>query len=363
MNIFICTSGTSIATNQCNISDIENQPPDKKESFKLELSGIEEQVKGFLSTCRFEKEIDKTSAEIKSLFKMGISQGDKVYFLVSDTMDGEICARLNKEFIEEKWNCEVILEHIKGLQASDTEIFRKQGLKNLLEKLIRLLEKYQYQDVSLNITGGYKSVIPYVTLLGMIYDSPVRYIYEKSQEVITLEKIPIMYDESLILSVENKLRRIENDTQITLDEWRDGIAYESGQKYDSLIEEENGHVTMSAIGLLFYEKFKIDYPPELERDFTAPNEKPIKLRDDHGKDILFAFAKRLVNSPFIKEIINSLPFNPKQTNPIKKCSENGQIEIVLTYTDAGYGLVVQTTGKNKNEAEIIAKILKNKYLS
>jgi hypothetical protein len=45
-----------------------------------------------------------------------------------------------------------------------------------------------------------------------------------------------------------------------------------------------------------------------------PNEKVIHLRDDHGKDILMNFANRLINSSYVTEIINSLPFNPRDGN-------------------------------------------------
>lgn len=89
--------------------------------------------------------------------------------------------------------------------------------------------------------------------------------------------------------------------------------------------------------------------------------KSIKLRDDHGKDILFDLAKRLVNCEYVEKIINSLKFNSHETNFIRSVKENGIVEIVKTDTDAGYGLVVKTTGRNRKETKAIAEILRKKY--
>lgn len=90
-------------------------------------------------------------------------------------------------------------------------------------------------------------------------------------------------------------------------------------------------------------------------------DKKISLRDDHGKDILKAFGKRLVNHKFVNNIINSLPFNPKTNRFIKRIRKDGIVEIVLYWEDAGYGIVVETTGRNLNETEKIAKLLRTEF--
>ena len=102
-------------------------------------------------------------------------------------------------------------------------------------------------------------------------------------------------------------------------------------------------------------------PINLIKTNKLPADKPIKLRDDHGKDILQQFARKLVNCVYVIEIINSLPFNPNEKNFIRKIYPNGQIEIVLTTTDQGLGLKIQTTGRNQRETLEISKILREKY--
>lgn len=94
---------------------------------------------------------------------------------------------------------------------------------------------------------------------------------------------------------------------------------------------------------------------------VTPSEKKIHLRDDHGKDVLKAHARRILNSPYVVEIINSTPFKQHAKQYVDEVKANGQIEIVLMKTDAKIGMVVQTTGTNLKETIWIANELKKKY--
>lgn len=90
-------------------------------------------------------------------------------------------------------------------------------------------------------------------------------------------------------------------------------------------------------------------------------QKEICLRDDHGKDLLMKFSKKLVRSPYIVRVINSLPFNPHDNDFVKSCYPDGKVELVLVNTDKGYGLIVQTTGTTLVETEAIAEILREEF--
>ena len=77
--------------------------------------------------------------------------------------------------------------------------------------------------------------------------------------------------------------------------------------------------------------------------------------------MLRAFAKRIINSPHVNGIVNSLPWNNKTTNFIRRVYPNGLIEVVLYWTDDGLGMVIQTTGRNQRETEEITRLLEEKY--
>lgn len=102
-------------------------------------------------------------------------------------------------------------------------------------------------------------------------------------------------------------------------------------------------------------------PVNLITTATKPSDKQINLRDDHGKDILLKFSKQICNSPYVIKVINSMPFNNKLDRFIRRTYSDGKIELVLNWTDLGYGIIIQTTGRNKRETDEIGEILKAAY--
>jgi hypothetical protein len=93
----------------------------------------------------------------------------------------------------------------------------------------------------------------------------------------------------------------------------------------------------------------------------SPKSKKIALRDDHGRDILLDFSKKVRRNPYVVEIVNSLPFNSNCRTFIKRAKANGIVELVLTWTDKGLGLAVQTTGRNLRETQKIAELLEEEF--
>lgn len=347
----ISTTGTSIGTNVRR--DIFSKPISKGNMKDVEIE-IQSGIEG--------KDINSISAETKSLNKIGVDTSTSIVFICTDTPDGKLCAEILKEWCIKNWSCTVFLRGIKGLQVKDANLFAREGLKNYLKTCINLIEKNESShNVILNPTGGFKGIVPYTTLLGMLFSMPIYYIFEMSDALIKLPYIPINYDETLMDMCAEKLKRIEDETFIGKSYFWEGIDFYQRERFASLIEEEGNNVTLSPIGLLLWERYKKDFPLHLKRTTIKPQDKKIHLRDDHGKDVLMHWSKRLVNSPYVEEIINSIPFNPRTTEPIRTTTDDGLLELVLTKTDAGYGMVVKTTGKNKRETEEIARILKERY--
>lgn len=94
----------------------------------------------------------------------------------------------------------------------------------------------------------------------------------------------------------------------------------------------------------------------------AYKDKKITLSGDHhGNNVLKAFAKKILNSIYLIEVVNNLPFEPKSTKFIKSIHPNGLIDITLTKSDAGYGMTVQSTGRNIYETIEIARLIELEY--
>lgn len=102
-------------------------------------------------------------------------------------------------------------------------------------------------------------------------------------------------------------------------------------------------------------------PIRLMECWVDPCEKPCKIRDDHGQDILLLHAEKLLRSRYVTGVVNSLQFNSHNRRYIKQIFDTGIIHVVLFWTDAGYGLAIQTTGRNTRETAEISRILERDY--
>lgn len=104
-----------------------------------------------------------------------------------------------------------------------------------------------------------------------------------------------------------------------------------------------------------------DQEPELIECNLRAEDKEVVLRNDHGIDELTNFSRRLIRCPYVIKVVNSLPFNSRERKFIRRIREDGLIEIVLPWTDKGYGVVVKTTGRTIRETERIGEIIEERY--
>lgn len=100
---------------------------------------------------------------------------------------------------------------------------------------------------------------------------------------------------------------------------------------------------------------------ELVKTSLPLEKKSFKVRHDHGTDVLEEFWNKIKNCEYVESCINSLPFNSFDKELVHDIRANGQIELVLYWTDKGLGMVIQTTGRNYRETKKIADILAEKY--
>lgn len=93
-----------------------------------------------------------------------------------------------------------------------------------------------------------------------------------------------------------------------------------------------------------------------------PDEKKLNLSGDHhGNNKLKTFSKRIFQSEYVVSVINNIDFSPNSSDLIKNTYADGKIELVLYWESAGYGMIIQTTGRNLRETDEIAKLLNEKY--
>ena len=152
------------------------------------------------------KELQEASAELNSLYHLeplpGHDQKDVVILFATRTPTGCLCATLLKDVLRNppngltKVGC-VCIKQPEGLGLAKDPDFAKKGLPSFLGDLSECIRKYQENnthEVVLIPTGGYKSLIPYVTLAGILHGVPVKYIYEESKVLLDLPPVPVGLD-------------------------------------------------------------------------------------------------------------------------------------------------------------------------
>lgn len=196
--LIITTVGTS-ALDRCSdytaekfIEKYQNEKDDFYNRVKVDASQtLQGQVDMYLKNnkdIRFRKCL---SAEIASLLVMedeiedfSINSEDKIALLFSHTIDGKICAEINSCGIQKKWNIKPEMHEIEGLDPANAVKFVEMGLNNLFEKTKKLLEENSDRQRFINITGGYKGLIPIQTLQAEMNEVPIVYLFEESELAI-----------------------------------------------------------------------------------------------------------------------------------------------------------------------------------
>jgi CRISPR-associated protein (Cas_APE2256) len=153
---------------------------------------------------KVEKKYDK-SKEKPEVIQQYIDSESKidVYLLCTDTALSVMAAECIKAFFKENTSFGVkMLAHIPNLTVKDKATFEI-GLTNFFEKIESIIpkdkqNKLDWSSIALNITGGYKALIPHLTILGQIYRCPIYYVFEEltnqKYELMQMPKLPINYD-------------------------------------------------------------------------------------------------------------------------------------------------------------------------
>ena len=245
--IIISTTGTSVASG----IDFQLLATDPKAA---EIS-IDGRIERLREKCSDVKELRrKLSAEINTLSALDAGDHNVLYFLHSDTLDGLLCAAKVAELAEKEFRCVCALKKIPGLQATDAVAFRRQGVQNLFRILDEIRLNHPNCEIVLSATGGFKSMVAYLTLYGLIYRQTVCYIFERSDQLIEFPPAPISFDYDRLKRAENAIATLREQVIMSRDlffKLIPGLAFDEREWFESLVEQDGEHVALSAFGQLF----------------------------------------------------------------------------------------------------------------
>jgi len=250
----VCSVGTSAAKGICS--------PDQLARWVEKQGGVQPAAAALLA--RFadvppegESLRNILSAEIHSLVRIGVSTTDRVLFLASATPDGQACAYALKDYLERRYpGILANVQIVEGLQVHDAELFRREGVVNFVRKCLQAVHDYGADQVILNPTGGYKALVPYTVLVGMLKRVPCRYIFEQSTQLLTLPPLPIAFDRGPFERYRGLIERIERESAIPAAEWERNVRRDDRLLLEPLVERMGAEVTLSAVGLLLLDEVR-----------------------------------------------------------------------------------------------------------
>ncbi len=222
-----------------------------------------------------EKWLRRASAELNHLVPMLAQQppdrNDIIHFLASETPDGVLAARILKDFCETHFNRKAEIHIVEGLQVANGERFRRKGLNDLIYHVFEALRRAPAETYTriINPTGGFKGVVPYLTLIGMLEpDIEISYIYEHSNELIRLAGIPLRLDFESMEAAYEALLACQDDL-IGEDELKKALDW-TGQSvsahplwalFDSIETNGQSYYEPSGLGRIVLEHLKDRFKP------------------------------------------------------------------------------------------------------
>jgi len=137
--------------------------------------------------------------ELAGLSLMGIMPEDAIVLLYSETNSGAFCATTLEMMLQQgvvvPKGVSVEKRRIRGLQIDNLACFLEEGVVNYVLEIHNLYQNNhradKRRDMVLNITGGYKGLIPYAGIVGMHFQIPICYLYEESDELLWLQPLAV----------------------------------------------------------------------------------------------------------------------------------------------------------------------------
>jgi CRISPR/Cas system-associated protein Csm6 len=284
--------GTSLLTN--NKHSLSSIKKSGKFDYKKNLSNIESCLKNKRIENYFKTENNPFPAEISSLYAFTKSQqyvyegltdkNKKVILLHSPDLTtakgingkavGESIKRVLKQPSRSKdlgatdrWDYR--LEQLDGLDPKKASQFPG-AINRLFDIVLSHIEDNPGAEVFLNITGGYKGLVPYLTMLGMALGKEVRifYLFEESPEIIWLPTLPMAFDVLQWRDQRGLLQPFEPPLDKLLEPVQKQSLFKALQGtriYTLLDTDDSGNVSLNAMGRFLSNLYDQDRERRLSR--------------------------------------------------------------------------------------------------
>lgn len=209
--LVVSTVGTSLLTNQIELGF---DPDSWERQLMATVNASEEDIRRHHAEiqpviqklqAKAEQTLNKddiakiraTSAELNGIYGLyhdDLTQGaeDAHLLIATDTAQGQITSTLLEKFLKQRGFGNTSVLTADNLSIASSRTF-SQGIAKLLPTLQATIQQYKdsrYQ-ICFNLVGGFKALQGFFNVIGMFYADEMVYIFERSNELITIPKLPV----------------------------------------------------------------------------------------------------------------------------------------------------------------------------
>lgn len=342
MQTIITTTGTSLLTNVAR-------------DLKKAISSVtDDELRHY-----FEK-VGPTaaSAETHSLLKIAPKPDDEIVLLYTSTPEGKRCSLEVQRYLQSK-NWSNLRRRELPLEYNEAE-FERRGLRELVNILVEEISNAQRQqrEVIINATGGFKAEIAYTTMVGMVFQVPVKYMYQQFEQLITFPSLPITWNIDLLLEYDHFFEWIDEDCrqQTEVEQRLKAIDEADRHRIEQLLlpPDSEGEVFLSPAGDILWKRVQhqkevaeyTEEAPPSNIDIADKIAESLKKDKHHYPKGTLSFSERVAQLLPVEEIIGG-HFENTTTRRLKKIEEDGIIRVLWADNNKAVNMTIRTTARGQ----------------
>jgi len=314
------------------------------------------------------------SAEIKSIVKIKdyLKEEIEVHLLATDSITSRLSAELTIEWFKEHDKQITITfapenDTIENLQVADYKGLIKEGLPNFINRINWIAGAGSdsigyWGNIIFNITGGYKALIPYMTIMAAVNSCEIAYIFEETDSLIFIPPLPITIDFEVFKSNLEAIKQLDDGIENYNKAKQTNFKSFSELEEKGLVEQVDDLAFLSPVGKIFYEKFK-----EKFFVFYAPDDvnNEIKQQQEITRILKTKFAKGIYKKKTETKGEHHVYDDGNNNNRIYYFQHEGNIYIYKTFEseEAAREFISQPINKEKiihqSKRRIMESTIKN----
>jgi len=254
------------------LEDLKDKRLNEYENNKDRIKYIKKKILDCLYNNR------NASAEIKSLIKLKqeLNEDFEIYLLVSDTVLSKLAGEILNENLTQfdvLSSSRISLKEIKNLQIWERDSFIK-GMVSLINAIYSIAREY-WDNVIINITGGYKATVPYLTILGQVNKCDIYYIFEETDALIKIPYVPLSINWEIFEQNEIFFMKLEREEVIKI-----SSETQFKNEIEALIEKADNFISLNPLGVTLWktykQRFDIFYISNLVEEYLEKKDKKYK---------------------------------------------------------------------------------------